>query len=100
MRTGYFAPWNMSPCKVSVVIDSQTKLDSSDVKGENHGRTKHDTLFNPKTDGNTVEVCFKSGNGYLFLWFFEILVKESPNRPVPTPPPQNMDQSNLLPLIP
>ena len=73
MRTAYFAPWNMSPCRVNVTVNDQKLQNAAEVPGENHGRTTHDSRFNPK-DKNELEVKFVSGNGVLFLWYFELLI--------------------------
>ena len=81
LRTAYFAPWKMSSCKVTVSINGKKLRSKAEVPSEDKGRTTHETVISEKdvgADPGEVEIFFESGQGVLFLWYIEILVK--PNK--------------------
>ena len=43
LKTAYFAPWNMSPCTVTVSINGAKVLNGAQVPGEDKGRTTHES---------------------------------------------------------
>ena len=64
-----------NPCEITVSIDGERVLKKVQVPSERHGRTTHDTEIEEVSDQPMeVEVHFISGDGVLFLWYFEILV--------------------------
>ena len=78
LRTAYFAPWQMPPCTITVSINGQKVLKTAQVLSEDQGRTTHDSEMEEVTDEpGEIEVLFDGGQGVLFLWYFEILVKEA-----------------------
>ena len=76
MRTACFAPMNVpTPCEINVSINDKRVLKKAQVPCENEGRTIHDTEIEDVSDQPMdVEIHFLSGDGVLFLWYFEILV--------------------------
>ena len=78
LRTAYFAPWKMPPCTVTVSINGEKVLRAVQVLSEDQGRTKHDSEMEEVTDEpGEVDVFFDGGDGVLFLWYYEILVREA-----------------------
>lgn len=80
LRAAYFGPWNMSPCTVSLSLNNAKKLVKAGVPGEHKGRTTHniecpEILASLDDQPMSFTLDFNSGNGVLFLWYFEFLIQ-------------------------
>ena len=68
----------MPPCTITVSINGEQVLKTAQVLSEDQGRTTHDTEMEDVTnEPGEVEIFFNGGQGVLFLWYLEILVKEA-----------------------
>ena len=68
----------MPSCCISVSINGNKLLSSAEVPSEDKGRTTHETVISEEdvgADPGEVELFFEDGDGVLFLWYIEILVK-------------------------
>ena len=68
----------MPSCCISVSINGNKLRSSEEVPSEDKGRTTHESVISEedvKADPGEVELFFEDGNGVLFLWYIEILVK-------------------------
>ena len=82
VKVGYFAPWNKNPCKATILVNGEVQKSNIDVKGEHKGRTHTGTfpLNLRDEEDNEVEIKFDSGEGVLYLWYFEFKVGPYPGR--------------------